>query len=81
MQIVGYRKTKFKTDEGVEKHGYYVFLINPELCNPDKGEGFSTDSFYCSDENFAIFNVKEHFKNEDDVTLAYNRFKKVIGIF
>lgn len=80
MQIVGYRKTKFTTDEGEVRHGYYVYLIDPTPCDEDKGSGYSTESFYCSDVNFVNFKVGEHYDKEDDVTLAYNRFKKVIGL-
>lgn len=74
MKVIGFRKSSFKGDDGLEVSGVNLFLT--EKC--EKGEGLSCDRIYVMDRILAASGYTP--KLGDEVIIEWNRWGKCSGI-
>lgn len=79
MKFVGYKRSDFKTDKGLEVQGYIVYF--EDKCNTPDSKGVETSHCYLS-----LAKIKKMQLDLDEligqkVIISYNRFGKPETIF
>ena len=74
MKIIGYKRTNFKSQDGVEITGFNVYVENE--INPQYGNGVQVDRIYLSDKKLERESISLDELLDKEVKIYYNRYGK-----
>lgn len=75
MKLIGIQRVDYTNKNGYHVMGYKLHTSTPAKSNDAIGE--ITEAFFVSDQ---VFGTCDHLSVGDEISIAYNRYGKVIAV-